>query len=355
MEKPLISVIVPIYNVENYLRQCIESLINQEYNNIEIILVNDGSKDRSLEICKEYMEKDNRIIVIDKRNEGLLRARMSGIEMARGEYISFLDGDDFLRFDYYQKAYEIVEEYSPDIIAMGITMLSEGEMIKIGSDKLKTGYYDRMRLENEVFPIMMCNKITRYNAVRAGIVLKITKKRIIENIMEQIDPQIDVAEDASITYPCIYMAKSLYFNEEYNGYIYRIINNSMSHSYRENWYDNVIRFENWMKSFFSSVDNGAIAEQIVNEVDRLFIRGILEETSLGQIRKKDLSLIYKKYDIRHFISLKKLIQYGYSVPKIVRLEFLRWNIYHFLVYAYSFLQCFSKNESRREIYGSKKG
>lgn len=90
------SIIVPIYNVEKYLEYCIESLINQSYKDFEIILINDGSKDKSLEICENYKSKDNRIIVIDQTNKGVSAARNAGITIARGEYILFIDGDDSL-------------------------------------------------------------------------------------------------------------------------------------------------------------------------------------------------------------------------------------------------------------------
>lgn len=102
MSEPLISIIVPIYNAEKYLRQCIESLIKQEYKNIEIILVNDGSKDGSLGICKNFKELDYRILVIDQENQGVSRARSAGIEAANGEYIGFVDSDDFVDPKMYQ-------------------------------------------------------------------------------------------------------------------------------------------------------------------------------------------------------------------------------------------------------------
>lgn len=102
MCEPLISIIVPIYNAEKYLRQCIESLIKQEYKNIEIILVNDGSQDGSLGICKNFKELDYRILVIDQENQGVSRARSAGIEAANGEYIGFVDSDDFIDPKMYQ-------------------------------------------------------------------------------------------------------------------------------------------------------------------------------------------------------------------------------------------------------------
>lgn len=95
-EKPLISVVVPVYNVAKYLKKSIESIVNQTYTNLEIILVDDGSKDESGDICEDYSLKDSRIIVIHKPNGGLSDARNAGIKQAKGEYITFVDSDEIL-------------------------------------------------------------------------------------------------------------------------------------------------------------------------------------------------------------------------------------------------------------------
>ena len=99
-DNALISVIVPVYNVENYLYKCISSIITQSYGNFELILIDDGSIDKSGEICDSFSEKDNRIKVIHKVNEGVSSARNYGLKQARGEYICFVDSDDYVLNDY---------------------------------------------------------------------------------------------------------------------------------------------------------------------------------------------------------------------------------------------------------------
>lgn len=106
MNSPLISVIVPIYNVENYLPRCVDSIINQEYKNLEIILVDDGSPDNSSQICEEYAKKDNRVKVIHKENGGLSDARNAGMKIATGEYVSFIDSDDWVDAQFISTLYE---------------------------------------------------------------------------------------------------------------------------------------------------------------------------------------------------------------------------------------------------------
>ncbi len=106
MSNPLISVIVPIYNVEKYLPRCVDSILNQSYKNLEVILVDDGSPDNSPKICDEYAKQDNRIKVVHKQNGGLSDARNAGMEVATGEYVSFIDSDDWVDADFISELYK---------------------------------------------------------------------------------------------------------------------------------------------------------------------------------------------------------------------------------------------------------
>lgn len=125
----LISIVVPVYNVEKYLRRCLDSLINQTYKNIEIILVNDGSTDNSLEICKEYAQNDSRIKIISKKNEGLGMARNTGIDNASGQYICFFDSDDFVEISAVEKLHNVIVKEQPQIVCFGFKNLNSNEDI----------------------------------------------------------------------------------------------------------------------------------------------------------------------------------------------------------------------------------
>ena len=118
MEK-LISIVIPVFNVEAYLRKCLESVINQTYKNLEIIIVNDGSTDDSHQICKEYADKDSRIILISQDNQGLSGARNTGLKHVTGDYIFFIDSDDWIRADALEQAMSLAIEYNADCVACG--------------------------------------------------------------------------------------------------------------------------------------------------------------------------------------------------------------------------------------------
>lgn len=126
MENSLVSIVIPVYNVEKYLRQCLDSAINQTYKNLEIFLVDDGSTDRSGQICDEYKKIDDRIIVIHKENGGLSSARNAALDLLKGKYIYFLDSDDFAALDMIETRVKFMEDYNVDIV-MGTDYSFYGE------------------------------------------------------------------------------------------------------------------------------------------------------------------------------------------------------------------------------------
>lgn len=131
----LISIIVPVYNVEKYIEKCVNSIINQTYKNIEIILVDDGSKDRSGEICDELKLKDNRIKIIHKQNGGLSDARNAGMKIANGNYIGFVDSDDYIKEDMFETLYELCKKYNSDISIVSYYEIYHDKIIGVRDSK----------------------------------------------------------------------------------------------------------------------------------------------------------------------------------------------------------------------------
>lgn len=140
-----VSIILPIYNVEKYLEKCVNSVISQTYQNIEVILVDDGSKDSSGGICDELVESDNRIKVIHKKNGGLASARNAGYEMATGEYIMYIDSDDVIKNDIAEKCVSAMEKKQSDVVIFGYEKMSEdGQVLEICKWSNKTYNHDEM-------------------------------------------------------------------------------------------------------------------------------------------------------------------------------------------------------------------
>lgn len=131
MDKPLISIIIPVYKVENYLDRCLKSVVNQTYRNLEIILVDDGSPDRCPEMCDSWAEKDNRIKVIHKKNAGVSAARNDGIDVAHGEFIGFVDSDDVIHPSMYEEMVNYLVSQECDLVSCGYSDFSEDNDVKL--------------------------------------------------------------------------------------------------------------------------------------------------------------------------------------------------------------------------------
>ena len=138
----LISVIVPVYKVEQYLQKCVDSLINQTYKNLEIILVDDGSPDTCPQICDDYAKKDNRIKVVHKENGGLSDARNAGMEVATGEYVSFIDSDDYVALDFFETLLSVIKAENSDIVECDLIRFNENQSVEVPKFTGKTRSFD---------------------------------------------------------------------------------------------------------------------------------------------------------------------------------------------------------------------
>lgn len=175
VSQPYFSIIVPVYNVEKYLEQCIDSILVQTYNDYELILVDDGSPDSSGEICDRYAVSNPRIRVIHKKNGGLSSARNAGVENSRGKYIFFIDSDDYLIYDNaFQELYNIGEDTNADIIMYGITKYFEEDDrfesdttnvdVSLINSKQKTDVLKYL-IENNIYKADACTKITKRDII----------------------------------------------------------------------------------------------------------------------------------------------------------------------------------------------
>ena len=158
-KEPLISIVVPVYNVEQYLDACINSVRNQTYTNWELILVDDGSTDRSSTICDKYVENDSRIRVIHKKNGGLSSARNEGIKLIRGEYVTFLDSDDFLHIECLYCMYNLCIQHSADISQCSFIRGEEASFPKISLNEKIIVYDNHSIFTQQGAKIITCGKL----------------------------------------------------------------------------------------------------------------------------------------------------------------------------------------------------
>lgn len=209
----MISVIVTIYNVKPYLEECLESIINQTFRELEILLIDDGSTDGCYEICEEYQKRDSRIKVLHKPNQGLVNARKDGLKMAEGTYISYIDGDDWVEPDMLETLYSIMEREKTDIVMCG-HYEDIGIVKRAVYHALEEGRYDKERMRQSIYPGMIVNGEFFEWGVFPGVWDKLFRRECLEPYQMAVDNRLTMGEDVACFYPCILNAGSVYVLRE---------------------------------------------------------------------------------------------------------------------------------------------
>ena len=202
-----VSVIVPIYGVEAYLGQCIESLMAQTYKNIEIILVDDGSPDACPGICNSYARLDRRIKVIHKPNGGLVSARKAGLETATGEYIGYVDGDDWVEPEMYEDMIAHAVRHGADVVASGHKEDLGGRVVEVLRNTAACGVYSGDRLVSNVYATMLYSGKFSQFGIFTYLWNKLFRRTVLFDNQMRVDERIFIGEDAACVYPCLLASK----------------------------------------------------------------------------------------------------------------------------------------------------
>lgn len=207
MSKTEISVIVPVYKIEKYLPQCIESLLNQSFDNFELVLVNDGSPDNCPKICNDYAKKDARVRVVHKKNGGLLSARKEGLNNATGKYIAFVDGDDWVDKYYLDILYKLATANKADLVVTGHFREFDG---KIETIKPKTiGVFNEKEIKDDILPKAIFNGRFCEHGVSTYVWNKLFLKSKLSKVLYDVPNDIIMGEDAAITYTYLTITKRM--------------------------------------------------------------------------------------------------------------------------------------------------
>lgn len=219
-----ISVIVPVYNAEKYLRYCLDSILRQTYTNIEIILIDDGSTDSSLQICKDYHNRDSRIRIYTQKNSGLPSVRAKGILLSNSDIVTFVDSDDWIEPDMYENMIALYEKTLADLISTGIYIDYENGTTKTNLDHYNEGFYDD--LEKEIYPSMLRNNHFGEFGLFGNLCTKLFKRNILIDVYENINKNVFYGEDCLAFYSYCMRIKSIYVRKK-AFYHYNIHSSSM--------------------------------------------------------------------------------------------------------------------------------
>ena len=334
MNDKLISIIVPVYNAEKYLKKCVESIIQQSYQNIEIILVDDGSTDSSGDICDHLQGKDPRVKVIHKKNEGANAARKSGIKIAQGEYIGFVDSDDWINIDMYKYMHNaIIKNPKIDVVICAYIEVYENRNKYI--PLTRNGFAEGNTLQSIQGDMIYNGKFFGAN-INGALWNKLFRKDIIfKYVVESID-DLTIGEDSAILYPSILDSKAIYFLNGKGYYYYRIREGSVSLSYKKDLFKNSKKWMRWMKKHCNAKENIEINKQIEGYFACLGISAIVNEyrrnskcdsTNPRRTIKKiicdeDMTKVIRKLDISDYAMRDKIFVLLIRLKRIMIIDIL---------------------------------
>ena len=299
--RPFFSIIVPIYNIEKYLKKCVDSILSQDYNDFELLLIDDGSRDSSSTICDEYAEKDSRIKVIHKPNGGLVSARNKGVETATGQYICYVDGDDWVGPHWLQKIYKVIIKHKPDIVLYDSVKKYVDREEKI-FNRLEPGFYDKEMMISKIYPYLIYDKKQKFchNIIFPVAWNKIYKSEILKKHYCR-EEKIRMGEDHAFSYECMLAANSVYYVDEVLYYYNQTNINSMTSTYDKNRFNNNEILFDYIKQNID-LSNYDLSKQFNVFKAHWIIMGISHEVKSH--RKISISTVH----IRTELKIHKLLQ-----------------------------------------------
>lgn len=296
-ENQIVSIIVPIYNSQDFIEECINSIINQTYRKLEIILVDDGSVDNSLQICNDIAQTDNRIVVLSQSNKGVVNARRNGVRRASGKYIMFVDSDDYVESDYVEDMMKI--SYENELVTSGI-YVGERKVF----DNIAVGKYE----VNQFSPVVK-NMIYAQDNVSRGILSCVSAKRfetgLTKKIFENLDDDIYYGEDGEFVYKYIINCKKICITNNCN-YNYRMNSLSVTHNKHENFLININKLYISLKKEF---EKSEYSSQLIPQLEKWIFEHI-------RMAPEKMGFEYKNLPVKFVIKCnkeianKKIVIYG---------------------------------------------
>lgn len=228
MLAPFLSIIVPVYNVEAYLAECLDSILAQTFADFEVLLVDDGSTDSSPALCDAYAAKDARIRCLHKENGGHMSARQAGFAQSVGKYVAFVDSDDWISPVMYERMCGAAAKHDADVICCNYTAVTPKGHIE-RQDVCAPGFYGLSELKERVFPVMLFSGNFFHFGVSPSLCNKLFRKTLLEKHLFHVPLSVKLGEDGLAVYPCLLDASSAFFFSE-SFYFYRSNASSLTHN-----------------------------------------------------------------------------------------------------------------------------
>ena len=234
-----VSFVIPVFKVEKYLPECLDSLLRQKAAEWEAILIDDGSPDGSGAICDAYAARDKRFCVIHSKNQGVAAARLAGFRKSMGQYVSFIDGDDWIDDNFLSIINDACLEHQPDVIVMKKADSDKGPT-ETKNYAYRAGFYDRQRLRSEIYPTLMANPANALSEIPGSLWGKVFHREILEDNINYVDTTLFMGEDQVWLWPTLLQANNIVFLDEIL-YNYRQADGQATQRYHANLADNYLR------------------------------------------------------------------------------------------------------------------
>lgn len=321
-----VSVVVPVYNEEKYLSDCINSILGQTYSNIELILVDDGSTDRSGTICNQFQLKDERVKVFHKQNGGLVSAWKYGVNKAKNEYICFVDSDDMIQKNHIRDMVNAVQKYNADMVISPVNKI-EGKKIEPFIYTLKPGYIKNYRNQFILKILTDMDKVSERKLPpnRWG---KLLRKKDIINNLKYVDNRVTYGEDLNIIFPIFCDINSIYIiNTDNNSYLYRLREGTMVSGYdKKRWLSISLVYSNLKKAVLNKSN---LPLDMLKQVKIDYLKALIDcyknQVQSSNIEYKDIKLLIKEMNnLVIFDNIKSIKLKGLSYKNYL----IIWNIFH---------------------------
>ncbi len=307
MENYKVSIIVPVYNTKKYLQRCVDSLTGQSYDNIEILLVDDGSTDGSESLCDELEQKDSKVRTIHKENGGLISAWKAGVENSTGEYLCFVDSDDWVDADMVSGMAAFLTGSDKEIISSDYVIERDKGNSRYVWQKLQPGIYEGENLKKVVPNLLGEEK--RY--VCMSRCMKLISHRLIEENCKYSNPVIRTAEDTTIMLPALIDCQRLVIMDHKAYYHYLYVQESMIHKYDQGLFENIEFLRKIIERIIEEKFSGSLREQMQKKADQeylLLLFLVLKNEARGNREgyRKNILEICRKEEVQKAVKSVKI-------------------------------------------------
>ena len=258
---PQVSIIVPVYKTEKYLTRCVESLLTQTLDDIEIILVDDGSPDNCGQLCDAFAEEDKRIRVVHKRNGGLSSARNAGLAEAHGTYVGFVDSDDDVEPDMYEKMLQAAEAYQVDFVMADYRRVARDGTSFVKTLDIDGGYYDREKIVREIFPNLIMRETIEYGPL-LSVCHCLYRRDFLAQHRLSFDEEVRWSEDNLFSAVMGYSCQSFFYMKGEALYHYYQNEKSITTSYRKGAWEVYSVMNAHLHRFFDTVQEYDFSRQM---------------------------------------------------------------------------------------------